>query len=179
MAETQAVTRDPKTGAELVPLTPAGFPTLERIARQIWNEHYIKIISQAQIDYMLAGRFTAENLSRYVDSDERWSHLLQVGNETVGYCGYSNSDTPGELKLEQLYVLPTHHGKGLGGFMLRFVEARARELGRPLLMLTVNKHNTGSIAVYRHAGFGVREEKVFDIGNGYVMDDYVMEKRLG
>jgi ribosomal protein S18 acetylase RimI-like enzyme len=176
---TMAAPHDPKTGATLVPLTPDGFATLERIARQIWNAHYTKIISQAQIDYMLAGRFTTENLSRYVDSTERWSHLLQLGDETVGYCGYSITETPGELKLEQLYVLASHHGRGLGGFMLRFVEARARELGRPLLMLTVNKQNTGSIAVYRHAGFTVREEKVFDIGNRYVMDDYVMEKRLG
>lgn len=173
-----ATTRDDRTGSELVPLQPAGFAALERVARQIWNEHYSKIISQAQIDYMLAGRYTAENLSRYVDSTERWSHLLQLEGETVGYCSYSFTDTPGELKLEQLYVLPAHHGKGLGGFMLRFVEARARDLGRPLIMLTVNKQNTGSIAVYRHSGFTVREEAVFDIGNGYVMDDYVMEKRL-
>jgi GNAT superfamily N-acetyltransferase len=171
--------QDAKTGAHLVPLSPAGFATLERIARKIWNEHYTKIISQAQIDYMLSGRYTAENLMRYVGSEERWCHLLQLGSETVGYCSHALTDRPGELKLEQLYVLPSHHGKGLGGFMLRFVEARARELGRPLLMLTVNKQNSGSIAVYRHAGFAVREEKVFDIGNGYVMDDYVMEKRLG
>jgi ribosomal protein S18 acetylase RimI-like enzyme len=61
---------------------------------------------------------------------------------------------------------------------LRHVEDRARALGCRTLMLTVNKLNTDSVAVYRKAGFTVREEAVFDIGNGYVMDDYVMEKRL-
>jgi ribosomal protein S18 acetylase RimI-like enzyme len=178
IATMAAAVCDERSGAQLVPLDAAGFATLERIARQIWNEHYITIISQAQIDYMLAGRYTAENLSRYVNSNERWCYLLEHEGERVGYCSYSLTDQPGELKLEQLYVLPAHHGKGLGGFMLRHVEARASELGCNRIMLTVNKHNTGSLAVYRHSGFTVREEAVFDIGNGYVMDDYVMEKRL-
>ena len=62
--------------------------------------------------------------------------------------------------------------------MLRHVESQARDQGMASLMLTVNKHNAGSIAVYRKAGFTVREEARFDIGNGFVMDDYVMEKRL-
>ena len=66
----------------------------------------------------------------------------------------------------------------LGGAMLRHVEAKTRELGRTRLYLTVNKGNAGSIAVYLKSGFVVREEAVFDIGNGYLMDDYVMEKRL-
>ena len=95
-----------------------------------------------------------------------------------GYCSYSLSEAPEELKLEQLYLLAQCRGTGLGRVMLEHVEARARELGRHVIMLTVNKHNTGSIAVYRKSGFTVREEAVFDIGNGFVMDDFVMEKRL-
>ena len=167
---------DPKP--RLTPLTPADFETLARIARQIWLEHYTKIISLEQIEYMLAGRYTDQSLSRYVNSNERWCSLLKRGDETLGYCSHSLTDNPEEIKLEQLYVLPAHHGKGYGGFMLRHIEAHARTLIRPLIMLTVNKQNTGSIAVYQHCGFTVREEAVFDIGNGYVMDDYVMEKRL-
>jgi ribosomal protein S18 acetylase RimI-like enzyme len=162
----------------LVPLNPAEFETLARIARQIWLEHYTKIISIEQIEYMLAGRYTAESLLRYVNSSERWCSLLKLGDETIGYCSHSITDNPEETKLEQLYVLPARHGKGYGSFMLRHIQSHARTLGRPLIMLTVNKQNTGSIAVYKHSGFTVREEAVFDIGNGYVMDDYVMEKRL-
>lgn len=164
--------------SRLTHLTPADFEVLAHIARRIWLEHYTKIISIEQIEYMLAGRYTAESLSRYMNSSERWCNLLKLGDETIGYCSHSLTANPEEIKLEQLYVLPAHHGKGYGGFMLRHIEAHARTLGRPLIMLTVNKHNTGSIAVYRHSGFTVREEAVFDIGNGYVMDDFVMEKRL-
>ncbi len=162
----------------LVPLAPDGFETLAHVARQIWREYYTTFISVEQIEYMLAGRYTAESLSRYVNSAERWCDLLMRGDETIGYCSHSLTENPEELKLEQLYVLPEHHGKGYGSFMLKHIEARAAALGRPLIMLTVNRNNTRSMQVYLHAGFAVREEKVFDIGNGFVMDDYVMEKRL-
>ena len=62
--------------------------------------------------------------------------------------------------------------------MMRHIELQARVLGRSVIWLTVNKYNDGSIAVYNKAGFTVREEAIFDIGNGFFMDDYVMEKML-
>jgi len=62
--------------------------------------------------------------------------------------------------------------------MLLHVEAQARRHGLSVLVLQVNKQNLDSIAIYLKAGFTVREETVFDIGNGFVMDDYVMVKML-
>lgn len=163
----------------LDPLTEADFDTVGTLADTIWRRHYGTMISMAQIDYMLDGRYTAENLRRYVDAHDRWLWLLRVDGEAVGYCSCSLGEQADEMKLEQLYLLPGLHGRGLGGHMLRHVEACARAQGREVLWLTVNKGNSGSIAVYRKAGFTVRCEAVFDIGHGYVMDDYVMEKRLG
>jgi ribosomal protein S18 acetylase RimI-like enzyme len=82
------------------------------------------------------------------------------------------------MKLEQIYLLEEYRGKGLGGLMLRHVEAEALKKNVRFLMLQVNKHNKDSIAIYRKAGFQVREGAIFDIGNGYFMDDYVMEKTI-
>ena len=82
------------------------------------------------------------------------------------------------MKLEQIYLLEEFRGKGLGRFMLRHVEVEARMKNIRLLMLQVNKRNADSIAIYRKVGFQVSEEAIFDIGNGYFMDDYVMEKRI-
>jgi diamine N-acetyltransferase len=174
-------------GARLDALTAADFATLARLADAIWREHYIRIISNAQIDYMLAGRYTPEKLHLYLDADDRWLMLLRIdiptASRAVGYCSYALTENPGEMKpgemkLEQLYLLPELHGKGLGRLMLRHVEEQARARGRSTLVLQTNKRNTNAIAFYRKAGFAVREEAVFDIGNGFVMDDYVMEKVL-
>ena len=82
------------------------------------------------------------------------------------------------MKLGQLYVLASHRGLGLGKFMLGHVESRARELGCRSLWLQVNKRNTGAVGFYTAAGFEVVREAVFEIGGGFVMDDYVMAKRV-
>lgn len=162
----------------LDPLTDRDFDTVARLADTIWRGHYGTMISMAQIDYMLDGRYTAENLGRYIDSDARWMRVLRVDGQAAGYCSWSLGEREDEVKMEQLYLLAEHKGKGLGGLMLRTIEEACRALGRPVLYLTVNKGNLDSIAVYLRSGFAVREEVVFDIGNGYVMDDYVMVKRV-
>ncbi len=167
-----------ETRPPLTPLARADFDAIAALARRIWREHYVSIISKEQIEYMLAGRFTAENLAKYLDAPDRWMRVLRDGDEIVGYCSWSLSGRPREMKLEQLYLLPRLHGRGLGRAMMELVEADARARACDTLVLTVNKKNTTASRVYFAAGFQVREEAVFDIGNGYVMDDYVMEKRL-
>lgn len=160
----------------LSPLTSTDFGTVAALADTIWRTHYPAMISMAQIDFMLAGRYTPERLRRYLDADDCWLDLLSVDGIPVGYCSYALTDTPQEMKLQELYLLPGYRGRGLGSHMLQHVEAQARARGCTALMLTVNKGNTDAIAVYHHAGFNVREEAVFDIGNGFAMDDYVMVK---
>lgn len=166
------------TSGHLRPLDPADFDALAKLARTIWLAHYITIVTKEQIEYMLGSRFAPENLQRYVDASDRWMEVLSVDDELVGYCSYALTSTPGEMKLEQLYLLPSLHGRGLGKHMLDHVERRAREAHCRVLMLTVNKRNEKAIRVYQLAGFRVREEIVIDIGSGFVMDDYVMEKAL-
>jgi ribosomal protein S18 acetylase RimI-like enzyme len=180
------------TNARLDAMTEADFETLARLAEAIWRSHYTGIIGSAQIDYMLADRYTPEKLRLYLNANDRWLMLLRTdsptGRRAVGYCSYALpadpvAMKPGEMKpsvmkLEQLYLLPELHGRGLGRLMLRHVEEQARMRGRTTLILQTNKRNDIAIAFYRKAGFAVREEAVFDIGGGYVMDDYVMEKAL-
>ena len=170
-----------------VTLTPArepDFAVLRELAGTIWRQHYVAIISAAQIDYMLAGRFSDEALREHVQEADRWLELLWVSGMPVGYCAYelagmgSNKRTPAAMKLGQLYMYESHRGMGLGRFMLGHVESRARELGCRSLWLQVNKRNTGAVGFYTAAGFEVVREAVFEIGGGFVMDDYVMEKRL-
>lgn len=53
-----------------------------------------------------------------------------------------------------------------------------REQGLVALYLTVNRENAGSIAAYLAMGFRKVREQVTDIGEGYVMDDFIMEKAV-
>ncbi len=160
------------------PLAETDFAAVAHLADTIWRSHYTSMITMAQIDYMLDGRYAPERLRAYLDSDLRWMMVLRDHEIPIGYCSYSLGEHADDMKLEQLYLLPEYKGQGLGGGMLRHVETQSRALGRLMLYLTVNKGNTDAIALYRKSGFVVREDVVFDIGNGYVMDDHVMEKQL-
>jgi ribosomal protein S18 acetylase RimI-like enzyme len=163
----------------LAPLQRSDFDAVAALARRIWLAHYISIVSKEQIEYMLGGRFTPDNLARYVDAGDRWFDVLRTDGAIVGYCSHALLADPREVKLEQLYLLPELHGLGLGKRMMVHIEAHVRELGRDTLVLQVNKRNTKAASVYLRAGFEVREEVCIDIGAGYVMDDFIMQKRLG
>lgn len=157
---------------------PADFPVLGELARHIWRISFAGMITSEQIEYMLGQRYTAEALTRAVTTGGLTYELLLLNGRALAFAAHGDTETPDELKLQQLYVHPDWQGRGFGGRLLRHVEAIARERGRQTLVLTVNKRNARAIAAYRASGFVVREAATFDIGNGFVMDDYVMTKEL-
>lgn len=172
------------TDVTLTPVVEPEFVVLRELARTIWRQHYAGIITVAQIDYMLADRFSDEALREHIQAADRWLKVLRVSGTPVGYCGYELASVGGDdgvsadMKLGQLYVAESHRGTGLGRFMLGHVGQRAREREREKIWLQVNKKNASAIAFYRAAGFTIVREAVFDIGGGFVMDDYLMVKRV-
>jgi hypothetical protein len=56
----------------------------------------------------------------------------------------------------------------------KFQKNQIQEVGDQRIILAVNKQNP-YYHFYLSQGFKVYEEGVFDIGNGFVMDDYLME----
>jgi len=49
-----------------------------------------------------------------------------------------------------------------------------RENNLQSLILTVNKDNRTAISAYQHYGFEITGDSIVDIGNGFVMNDYLM-----
>ena len=151
---------------------------LAELARHIWQQHYPAIISQAQIDYMLQQRYQTAALQAELDTAQHWLDGLWQGETMLGFANYFRTGQPAEMKLDKLYLHPDWHGRGLGSLLLEYVTARARQQGCDTLTLAVNKHNTTAIKAYRRNGFEVAEEVVVNIGNGFVMDDFIMCKAL-
>lgn len=152
--------------------------TLAELARYIWQRHYPAIISQAQIDYMLQQRYQTTALQAELDTPRHWLDGLWLGENMLGFANYFCTEQPAEMKLDKLYLHPDWHGRGLGSLMLEYVTARARQQGCETLTLAVNKNNTTAIKAYHRNGFEVAREVVVDIGNGFVMDDFIMSKVL-
>ena len=46
------------------------------------------------------------------------------------------------------------------------------------MTLNVNRKNTGAIRAYERCGFEIRERGDFPIGDGFVMEDFIMVRDI-
>lgn len=153
--------------------TKAQIESVARLACEIWNQHFVPIIGQAQVDYMVEKFQSKKAISEQIESGYSY-YLLKAQDDYAGYAGLCFKDD--ELFLSKLYIRDSQRLKGYGGKALEFIEELAREKGLGKITLTVNKNNTDTIKAYEKLGFRNLGSLVQDIGAGFVMDDYKMEK---
>ena len=145
------------------------------LANKIWGEHYTPIIGKPQVDYMLGKFQSKEAILGQIGKEGHFYYLLEDKNHRpLGYLGVVSQDK--ELFLSKLYINAEDRGKGHGKEAVRFIEKMARKKRLPKIGLMVNKNNAGSIRAYEKLGFNIAGSVVTDIGNGFVMHDYRMEK---
>jgi ribosomal protein S18 acetylase RimI-like enzyme len=147
------------------------------IAAATWPSTYLDIIGQAQIDYMLDKMYNkGELLKQFMEG-----HIFLIaeeGENQFGFAGYSIIGHDARIyKLHKLYVLPSAHGKGVGKILINEVFNQVKDAGGSALQLNVNKHNKAK-DFYLKGGFTIKESVKLDIGEGYFMDDYVMEYKF-
>ncbi|TRO64516.1 GNAT family N-acetyltransferase [Christiangramia sabulilitoris] len=145
------------------------------LAKEIWSEHYTPIIGAGQVNYMLEKYQSRTAIWQQLEGGVSY-YLLKTGEKHAGYFSFSIQEK--SLFLSKFYVLRSERGKGIGKTALKFIEEQAMELQLPKIKLTVNKYNSNSIKAYEKMGFENVGSIVQDIGNGYVMDDYVLEKMV-
>lgn len=147
-------------------------------ADEIWHEYFTCILSESQIDYMV-DRFQSEKAVTEQIANKNYSYfLVRLGGIIIGYVGISPEEETKKLFLSKFYLKKSARGRGYASQMFSFIFDIAKSRGLTSVYLTVNKHNDHSIAVYEHMGFCKVKAQVTDIGNGFVMDDFVMEKVL-
>ncbi len=160
----------------IAPLAEADVAAVIELAGVIWRHHYPGIISMEQIEYMLAQRYTPAVIRAQLQSGKAWWDEAVLDGRIIGFAQYEPYER--SMKLDKLYLHQDYQRQGYGGRMLAHVEDEARRRSFGAVRLNVNKHNLKSIAAYRKNGYAVVETVVADIGRGFVMDDYVMEKQL-
>ena len=166
----------PTTAVRIEPVTEGDVEALVELAREIWYAHYPALIGTAQIEYMLAQRYDVQVVRGELGRDGLWWDKLMAGEAMAGFASYFLTGVPGEMKLDKLYVHPRRQRQGYGGRMIARACEVARARGCDRLVLAVNKGNRGAIDAYLKHGFRVAGAVVKDIGGGFVMDDYIMEK---
>lgn len=151
---------------------------IQSVAERTWPIAYGDIITPEQIDYMLNWMYSLEKLKQSVLASDELFLVAEINNEIIGFAGIQfGSPESDYTRLHKLYVLPNYQGSGIGKDLLNEVEKQAISRQTRAIHLNVNKRNIAT-EFYKKNGFETLEEIVLDIGNGFVMDDYILIKNL-
>jgi diamine N-acetyltransferase len=152
--------------------------TIYDLAVKTWNITYPSIISKEQIDYMIEKMYSKVKLDEVIENDKFNFLLFEIEDRLVGFCSIEHKyNNDAITRIHKLYVDPEVHGKRIGQQLLIETEKIAKQFNSQKLHLNVNKKNP-AVNFYFKQNFSVEKEEVLDIGNGYVMDDFVMIKAI-
>lgn len=154
----------------------ADFAAIRAVVHEVWPIAYREMITPEQISYMLAWMYSDESLQKQVTEEGCVFLLYENNGDVLGFASFSEIE-PSLFKLHKLYVYSQWQGKGIGKALLDEVKKRAAQLGGKAIELQVNKKNVAQ-HFYLKQGFTIDRELVLDIGEGFVMDDYVMRCAL-
>ena len=150
---------------------------IRKLAEKIWPATYADILSAGQIDYMMGQIYSMDSLLQQIDEYHHIFLILEYDAQPAGFASYSLYPEEKKGKLQKIYVDPALQGKGLGQFLLKAVEERVKATGCHTLHLNVNRHNKAR-SFYEKQGFVVIRNEDIDIGSGFFMNDYVMQKNI-
>lgn len=157
--------------------TENDIPLLRQLAEKSWNSAYSKILSKEQIDYMLAQMYSEKEIANQMQNPNYHYYIIFNKENAAGFIGFQFHYEKETTKLHRIYLLEEFKGKGLGKKGLQFLKEKVAENSDRRIILNVNKDNPAR-KVYESQGFSIFHEEVFDIGKGFVMDDYLMEFNL-
>ncbi len=162
----------------LTKATEHDLPIIRDIAHKTWPDTFAEILSPTQIRYMLDMMYGLDVLKTQIN-EKKHVFLLAQDDESKEYLGFVSYefDYKGQskTKIHKIYLLPESQGKGVGRLLIDNVAELARQQNNNRLSLNVNKHNK-AIQFYERMGFTIVDTETIDIGNGFIMDDLVMEK---
>ena len=153
--------------------TDDNFTTIRAIAAEVWPIAYGAILSQEQLDYMMEMMYSIPSLKKQAASNKHF--ILAIENDIpVAFASYEfNYNGTLKTKIHKIYVLSNQQSKGIGKMLINYIINEATQNKQEGLHLNVNKNNVAQ-HFYKKLGFTILYEEVLDIGNCYVMDDFVM-----
>lgn len=149
--------------------------SLSAVADDIWHQHFTPIIGEEQVDYMLEKFLSPDALVEQINSGYEY-FLLSYDYTFAGFVGIHEEKDA--LFLSKFYVHQDFRGKKIGSYMFQKLIEICKMRNLKKIWLTCNKHNDNTLAIYDHLGFKIVREEVTDIGNGFVMDDYILEYEI-
>lgn len=149
--------------------------TLRTLAERTWFKTYGSLLSKEQMDYMFEWMYSENSINDQMATQGHVFYIAYEGSKPIGYVSIEKQSE--ELfHLHKIYILPTAQGKGIGKMLLEQCYAHAQghtSLSEFQVELNVNRGNK-ALAFYHKMGLQIVDQKDFDIGNGYFMNDYIL-----
>ena len=150
---------------------------INNLAEQVWGPTYKHILSASQLEYMFGMMYSPKSITEQLEAKGHQYLLIKDETQYYGFASYEINYKPGVTKIHKLYVLPQAQGKGVGRLLLEAIETEAHKNGNTTITLNVNRFNT-AINFYDKTGFIKTGTEDIDIGSGYLMEDFIMEKEI-
>lgn len=150
-------------------------PLIRDLTFRIWPQTYTGLLTPEQIEYMLGMMYSESSLEKQMNSGSQFIFVYD-DEEPVGFAAYFSKELS-IYKLDKIYILPSQQGKGTGRFVIDYIVDELKKKEASALQLQVKRDNKARF-FYEKLGFKILHEINVDIGNGYLMNDYLMEKKL-
>ncbi len=154
--------------------TLADAPLIRELASQVWSDTYKNILSPDQLDYMFEMMYSIESLHRQMAEGGHCFFIVWKDEVPVGYLSIEQKEDK-LFNFQKIYTIPSVHGQGIGRFLVESGISYLKEhYHTPFTVeLYVNRSNK-AVDFYKHIGFKVVDTRDHAIGNGYYMNDYIM-----
>lgn len=168
----------PMKNISIQQITEQEYDKIKPLADTIWHICYKDILSEDQIKYMLDMMYCVDVISKECSQKVRYCYILDEG-KTAGFLAWGPCEKDNHTaKLHKLYLLPQKQGSGIGGAAITLVKKDVKSAGFTRLLLNVNRRNANALKCYQKNGFQIIRQEDNAIGNGYYMNDFVMESCL-
>ena len=163
---------------EIVKANKQHILNIRTLAQEFWPVAFASILSAQQIEYMMEMMYSPASLEKQMNKGHRFA-IATKNSEQVGYMSYEiDCDKSGKTKIHKLYISPNSQRMGVGKAMVDYVAQQALQANNKAIYLNVNKHNNKAIGFYKKHHFQLVKEEEIDIGDEFIMDDYVFELTL-
>lgn len=162
---------------KIIPATIQHIPIIQALSNEVWPVTFANILTEQQIAYMMDMMYNTQSLTRQMKEDNHKYILAKEKSNYLGYLAYETNIDDKYTKIHKIYVLPSAQGKGVGKLLIDYAKQMTNAIGNDTLRLNVNRFNT-AIQFYQKMGFSIERSEDIDIGNGFLMEDYVMMMQL-
>lgn len=153
----------------------ADIASIRQIAFATWPDAYGKLLPKEQLDYMLEWMYSETSLQEQMNKGHQF-FIADLNEKSFGFASVSDEGNQ-RFKLNKLYVIPQTQKTGAGKALLDQVIDHAKQNNASVLFLQVKRDNIAK-GFYEKQGFVITQEVDIEIGNGFFMNDYIMELYL-